>query len=191
MDTSKDLAEEAAYRFLMYGTVFGAQGLEPNRALEVIHKYVSLAKPHLRSITMPSIETQVASIHDLLLPEDFCCQKAMKIFAIGDEPLQETERIEYWFIDRQGNWYWAWHTRGVGSYDYGTGTARHLVNRFVEQTDDGRVPLYVFSSVAAALRDRFVRTAERARQTSNDLTKAAKELQTASLEAYQIIPAHL
>lgn len=154
----------------------------------VIQKHLKIAKPHLRSITMPAIESQIFFGADYPLPEDFRRQPAMKIFSIGDEPLHNTERIEYWFIDRNGHWYWAWHTRGVGSYDYGIGTERHLVNRFVEQTDDGRVPLYVFSSIATTLRDRFVLTAERARQTATDLSVASERLLQASFEPSHIIP---
>lgn len=165
--------EEAAFAYLMHGTVYGSLSLTPVHMRELINKYVGLAKQHLRSVSLPTIDDQMAFIVKDRLPADFRRQKALQVYSVGTDPWMDVETVEYWFVDRDGRWYWIRCDSQGGRADYSTVTAQHLVNR---RTNDDRVPVEVLSQICEAFRRKFIDAAERARALSDDLTKAAAAL---------------
>jgi hypothetical protein len=162
--------EEATFAHLMYGTVHGSLNLTPLHMRRLIKKYVGLAKPHLRNVSLPTIGDQIIEVR---LPSDFKYHRALKVYSVGAEPWTDVDMIEYWFVDRDGRWYWVKCDPQGGRADCSTVTAQHLIN---QRTNNGRIPVRVLSEICEAFQQKFVETAERAQNLSNDLTKAAAAL---------------
>jgi len=188
MDMSSDSAEKATFTYLMNGSVYGASGLTPEHAVEVIEKHLHIALPLLRRMTLSAIGKQVDSKVNAQLTGEFAKQWAFKVYTIGDEAWADADRAEYWFVDRNGYWYWVKHATASREVDFATVTVNHLLERFTGARDDGLVPLYVISSICGSFRHEFLLAADRARELQADLTKAANAMLLGSTETTRFVP---
>jgi hypothetical protein len=188
MDASTDSAEAATFAFLMRGVVYGANGVNAEHALELINKRVTEMKQYLRRVSLPEIESQTVFSLANGVNEDFRRQKALKVYSIGDEAWSGIETVEYWFVDRDGVWYWLEYSSHGRQVYLCVVDASHLVDRFVNTSVDGLLPLYVLGSIDRSFTKLFSAAAERSRQLAKDLDKVLSELSSGGPRPIQVLP---
>ncbi len=189
MDASKDsMSEAATFAYLMHGTVHGARSLTPEHMIQVIDKYVDIAKPQLRALALHPIGDQIVfkTASQLQLPEDFRKQRALKVFSVGEE-MGLDEPVECWFIDRDGRWYWVRCGSQGESMDFSTVTVQHLVEARATADGDGVVALWVLSAICESFRKSFVLAAFRAKTNADDLSKATDLMFAGSADAHRFV----
>lgn len=172
--------------FLENGNVYGARCLPLDRLAYRIDRCVRLAIPHLRHMTLPAIGKQ--TVFTLLdLPEDFRGQQAFKVYARGDEPWTDVERVEYWFVDRDGRWYWLSCDSIGGELDYGIGTSLHLVQRHQVEGQDGIAHIGILATIADSFRQAEYLAAHRARERANELDQFTAQMMALGESVSQIV----
>lgn len=178
MDASKDsieeqAAEQATFEFLRDGWVRGSQWLTPDHAVTITRSRISEISSCLRSFTLPTIAKQVLGPARRRLPVSFGKKFALCVFSIGTEPWLASEVLEYWFVDREGEWYWVTCNEMGGAVSSATVSVEQFVDRQVERSGDGRFPLHVLGDISSSLQETFTAAAERADRVSNKLRAAA------------------
>lgn len=163
------------YQFLTQNRVEGSDVLPIEQLVELINDRVTIVKPHLREITLPTIDSQIFGNK---LPNDFGQQRALKIYSFGDEAWGDAEFAQFWFVDRDGRWLWAKCDSMGGRQDYADVSVRHFAESRRVPGSSELAYIACLVTICGAFIRKFQQAADSAREREQSLRFAAFEQMT-------------
>lgn len=173
MDASKD-PMYTTFEYLASQTVFSTREILPEQMTKLLNLYVNAATPYLRDITLATIISQTPYSMQSV-PESIKKTRALRVYALGEAPWIDPEIVEYWFVDRNGMWYWVKYDVVSGAQDWATVSCSHLVERKLADEGTGTVNISTLGDVTDAFMKKFDDAASAAHDREVKLRKAATE----------------
>lgn len=161
------------YQFLKNNRVEGSSVLPFDQLVELINQRVAAARPHLRDVTLPTIDSQI--VFRDKIPHDFGQLRALKVYSFGDEPWDGADEAQFWFVDRDGKWLWVKCDSMGGRQEYADVTAEHFAETRRVQGSPELAHIACLSTIGEAFRSKFTTAADSAREREAKLRTAAVE----------------
>jgi len=166
---------EAAFQYLKSGTVELGNLITVAQFQWLLDEAVHETAYLLRELSLPEIKSQI--VGKAILPEEFGSRRAMMVYATGSEPWPPDESIQYWFIERGGNWIWIKATPDGSSVDCEHVTSRHYAQRFRDEIDD-TVSVTRFSTFCYNIRKQSDKAADAADEREKRIRAISRKFQS-------------
>lgn len=188
MDASRSTITNTS-EYLKSSIVHGDRNLGIDQLVWHIENRVSLTGEQFRSVTLPTVYSQIAWWWLKETPEKFKKIRALKVYEHGTIPFHDEETIEWWFVDRDLNWFWIMADGATGRVlDSGSISVRAFVERALKLDGWPKGDIQLLLRVVESLKTFCEEGADNARKREMLLRKAASNHADFMTKIHLILP---